>query len=249
MSDGDITFCISMSTIPSRIQNINEVIENLNKQSLKPNKIFLNIPFYYKRFPNQDIKDKDIKRKLSNCKNLEIIRCHDYGPGTKILGAIKEIRKFDCVILVDDDHIYDNKMCEFFIEAFKREKINYSYYLNKIFNIKLAQCADGFLINTIFLDKIEKFYTKFVKNNMNMFLDDDLWLAIYLQKEKRTLIKNLMQDFKDKFNKDIIYKQNSNSTKDSLHLTVHKNGIFMNRRKIHKIEYIKYILRSLIAKI
>ena len=27
-----------------------------------------------------------------------------------------------------------------------------------------------------------------------MFLDDDLWLAIYLQKEKNSLIKNLMNE-------------------------------------------------------
>ncbi len=236
-----------MSTIPSRVKNISEIIKNINNQTITPKKIYLNIPYKYKRFPNQKIEDKD----LSDLKeqNLEINRCEDYGPGTKIMGSIKKVRNYDFVILIDDDHLYDENMCEFFLEAFKKEQINYSFYLNKIFKIKMGQCSDGFLMNTTLLDKIEKFYENFVKNNKNMFLDDDLWLAIYLQKEKNSLIKNLMNEFKIKFNKDLIYEQNSNSKKDSLHLTVHKDGLFLNRRKIHKIEYLKYIFKSFFIKI
>ena len=111
------------------------------------------------------------------------------------MGAINEIKKFDCVILLDDDHIYDSNIFEIFIENFKKKKINYSFYLNKILNIKMGQCADGFLINVNLLDKIEVFYEKYVKNNKNMFLDDDLWLAIYLQKEKKSQIRNLNENF------------------------------------------------------
>ena len=117
--------------------------------------------------------------------NLIIRRCEDYGPGTKIMGSINEIRNFDCVILLDDDHLYDKNICELFLNEFQKEQINYSFYLNKIFNIKMGQCADGFLMNTKLLDKIRSFYEKYVKNNKNMFLDDDLWLAIYLQIEKK----------------------------------------------------------------
>ena len=53
-----------------------------------------------------------------------------------------------------------------------------------------------------------------------------------------------MDDFKKKFNENLIYVQNSNSNKDSLHLTIHKDGIILNRRKIHKIEYVKYLIKS-----
>ena len=138
----NISFCISMSTIPSRISKISEIIENINKQTLKPEKIFLNIPNEYKRFPNQKISNNDLQK--INFGNLEVIRCEDYGPGTKIMGSIKKIRNYDCVIIIDDDHIYDVNMCEFFLEAFKKDQINYSFYLNKIFKIKMGQCADGF---------------------------------------------------------------------------------------------------------
>jgi len=36
----EFSFCISMTTIPSRLKNIAEIIENINKQTLKPKKIF-----------------------------------------------------------------------------------------------------------------------------------------------------------------------------------------------------------------
>lgn len=243
----DISFCVSMSTIPGRIKKIGEVIENINKQTIKPKKIFLNVPYEFKRFKNEKINEEDIQKLEYD--NLEIIRCKDYGPGTKILGSIDKVRNFECVILLDDDHIYDENMLEIFLKNFDNEKINYSFYLNKIFNIKMGQCADGFLMNTILLDKIEKFYEKYVSKNKNMFLDDDLWLAIYLQKEKKSIIKNLSSDFLKKTNKKVVYSQNENSVIDSLYLNEHKDGLFLNRRKIQKIEYIKYLLKSVFVKI
>ena len=53
----DFSFCVSMSTIPSRVKNISEIIDKINEQTLKPNKIYLNIPFKYKRFPNHIINE------------------------------------------------------------------------------------------------------------------------------------------------------------------------------------------------
>ena len=44
-----INFCITLTTIPSRIGTIEKTIDSLNNQILKPNIIFLNIPFYYNR--------------------------------------------------------------------------------------------------------------------------------------------------------------------------------------------------------
>ena len=231
-----------MSTIPSRVKNINDILGNINNQTLKPDKIFLNIPLVYNRFKDEVITEKDLKH--INRENIEIIRCNDYGPGTKIMGSIDKVRDYDCVILLDDDHIYDKNVCKIFIEAFQKEQINYSFYLNKIFSIKMGQCADGFLMNTKLLDNIEIFYKKYVKNNSNMFLDDDLLLAIFLQKEKKSSIKNLINIFRNQVNKDIIYEQNINSKIDGLHLTVHKNGFILNRRKIQKIEYIRYIIKT-----
>ena len=238
-------FCASLTTLPSRIKNISETIKSLNNQTIKPEIIYLNLPYKFKRFENYKFNEDDIS-KLKD-ENLTIIRCNDFGPSTKLMGSLNEIRNnYDCVILVDDDHIYHEKTFEIFIQNFNINQINYSFYLNKIFNIRMGQCADGFLINTKFLDHIDKFYEKYVQNNKNLFHDDDLWFALYLYLEKKTTIENLINQFKDQTNDNIIYKQSQNKDIDALHQTIHKPGIFLNRRKIQKIEYIKYKLRKLL---
>ena len=58
-----------MSTIPSRVKNINDILGNINNQTLKPDKIFLNIPLVYNRFKNEVITEKDLKH--INRENIE----------------------------------------------------------------------------------------------------------------------------------------------------------------------------------
>ena len=106
----------------------------------------------------------------------------------------------------------------------------------------MAQCADGFLINCNNLDKIEKFYQTYVKKNINMFLDDDLWLSIYLQKIKKSEIKNLINIFTAETNKKLIYE--IHSTIDALSDEIHSPKRFINRRKIAKFEYIKFRIKN-----
>ena len=239
-----INFCVSLTSIPSRIDNIKETLFSIENQTIKPIKIFLNLPFNFIRFPDYKFTEEQIER--LNKFNIEISRCEDYGPATKLMGSISEIRKgYDCVILIDDDHIYHKRTFEILIENFKKEKVNYSYYLNKIFNIRNGQCSDGFLINVDLLDEIEIFYEEYVKNNKNMFLDDDLWFAIYLYCEKKSYTKNIIKDFKNKTGEIISYKQNINKNIDALHQREHKSGLLMNRRKIQKIEYIKFKFKKL----
>ncbi len=233
-------FCITFTTIPSRLDSIYKTIKSIEQQTLKPSKIFLNIPYKYYRFPEIEITNQQLKKFESDL--VEISRCDDFGPATKIMGSIDKVKKFDCAIIIDDDHIYNDKMCEIFIREFKKKNINYSYYIQKIFDINMAQCADGFLINCNNLDKIEKFYQTYVKKNINMFLDDDLWLSIYLQKIKKSEIKNLINIFTAETNKKLIYE--IHSTIDALSDEIHSPKRFINRRKIAKFEYIKFRIKN-----
>ena len=106
------------------------------------------------------------------------------------MGALDKIKNYECVIILDDDHIYHNKMFEIFINEFKKKKNNYSFYVQKIFELNMGQGADGIIINTNNLNKIKNFYEIYVKNNKNLFLHDDLWISIYLQyiEKKKYLI-------------------------------------------------------------
>ena len=103
-----INFCVSLTSIPSRIDNIQETIFSIKNQTMKPIKIFLNLPFKFRRFPEYKFTEEQIDR--LNKFNLEISRCEDYGPATKLMGSISKIKKdYDCVILIDDDNIYHKK--------------------------------------------------------------------------------------------------------------------------------------------
>ena len=130
--------------------------------------------------------------------------------------------------------------------SLKKKKINYSYYIQKIFDLKMAQCADGFLIKVSLLDNIKKFYINNVKDNKNLLYDDDLWVSIYLQKIMKSDIKNLIEKFEDETGQKIIYSIHSSI--DGLSQKIHSPKKFINRRKIAKIEYIKFSLKKFLIK-
>ena len=46
-----INFCVSLTSLPSRIDNIYETLNSIKNQTLKPNKVFLNLP-YNPLYPN-----------------------------------------------------------------------------------------------------------------------------------------------------------------------------------------------------
>jgi hypothetical protein len=233
-------FCVTLTTIPSRLENLHKTIDSINKQTLKPNKIFLNVPIKYYRFPGLTISNNELKKFESEL--VKINRCDDFGPATKIMGGLNDVLKFDCGIIIDDDHIYNDKMCEIFIREFEKERNNYSYYIQKIFNIDMAQCADGFLINCEYLNEVNKFYNLYVKKNKNLFLDDDLWLSIYLQIIKKTKIVNLIDRFTKETGEDLVY--DIHTSVDALSNDIHSPKKFFNRRKIAKIEYIKFRFKN-----
>ena len=238
-----INFCVSFTTLPSRLKSIEKTIDSINNQSLKPKKIFLNLPYKFKRFPNYEFKEEQIV-KLKK-KNVEIIRCDDYGPGTKLMGSLDQTKNFDLVIILDDDHSYHYKMFEIFVDEFKKHDKNYSFYVQKVFKLNMGQGADGILINTKNLERIKDFYYSFVDKNKNLFLNDDLWISLYLQFIEKNQILDLSKKFKYLTNEDLVYKKHSNE--DSLKDLISKG--FINRRKIAKLEYIKFKIKHFFKKL
>ena len=193
-------------TIPQRIKNLGKSVESLLKQTRKPDKIFINIPFKYKRF-NEVINDEQIPKFDDNY--VEINRCEDYGPGTKLLGSLSKLKKNSLIILADDDNIYEDYMIEKFHYYYSLEPDNaYSFYVHPLGNFGIGQGADGFAINTNHLNGIEDFYNTVVKNYKELFLYDDLWISYFLYFFKKNKILSLHKHLKkDQNNKpSLIYK-------------------------------------------
>ena len=168
---------VSISTIPQRIKNLNESVKSLLNQTLKPDKIFINIPFKYRRF-SETIENKQIPKFDNNF--VEITRCEDSGPGTKLLGSLNKLEKNSLLILADDDHTYEDYMIEKFFYFYSKTPNNaYSFYVHLLGNFGIGQGADGFAINTNHLAGIDNFYNKVVKDYKELFLYDDLWISLF----------------------------------------------------------------------
>ena len=198
---------VSLSTIPQRLKNLNESIKSLLKQTHKPDKIFVNIASEYKRF-SETIEDHQIPKFESNI--VEITKCEDCGPGTKLLGSLNKLEKNSLVILADDDHIYEDYMIEKFFYFYSRSPNNaYSFYVHPLGNFGIGQGADGFAINTNHLKGIKNFYDKIVRNHKELFLYDDLWISYFLYFFKKNKILSLQKHLKkdNEGKSSLIYKK------------------------------------------
>jgi len=185
---------VSLSTIPQRLKNLNESVKSLLKQTRKPDKIFINIPFKYKRF-DETIEDDQIPKFDSSV--VEITRCEDCGPGTKLLGSLDKFEKNSLLILADDDHTYEDYMIEKFFYFYSKAPNNaYSFYVHSLGNFGIGQGADGFAINTNHLKGIKNFYDKVVKDYKELFLHDDLWISYFLYFFKKNKILSLREHLK-----------------------------------------------------
>jgi len=196
---------VSLSTIPQRIKNLHQSVDSLLKQTKKPDKIFINIPNKYKRF-DEIVHDSQIP-KFSDSK-IEITRCEDCGPGTKLLGSLNKLNKDSLIILADDDHLYEDYMIEKFYYFYSKAPNNaYSFYVHPLGNFGVGQGADGFAINTNHLEGIKIFYNKIVKDYKELFLYDDLWISYFLYFFRKNKILSLQEHLKKKNNKrSLIYK-------------------------------------------
>ena len=186
--------CVSISTIPQRLKNLKESVESLLNQTKKPDRIFINIPYKYKRF-DETIEDNQIPKFDSNI--VEVTRCEDCGPGTKLLGSLDKFEKNSLLILADDDHAYEDYMIEKFFYFYSKAPNNaYSFYVHPLGNFGIGQGADGFAINTNHLKGVKDFYNKVVKNYKELFLYDDLWISYFLYFFKKNKILSLQEYLK-----------------------------------------------------
>ena len=187
---------VSISAIPPRIKNLEKSVESILNQTLKPDKIFINIPFKYRRF-----KEVIGNNQLPNFKDssIEVTRCEDCGPGTKLLGSLHKMEKDSLVVLADDDNFYENYMIEKFYYFYKMAPDNaYSFYVHPLDNFPIGQGADGFAINTNALEGIKNFYNQIIKNHKELFLYDDPWISYFLHYIKKNKILSLQKHIKKK---------------------------------------------------
>lgn len=181
---------VSITTIPPRI---NKDLYNLLEQYEQYNiPVILSIPKEYKKWGKFDI-----PKELFQYKNIKIHRpLKDYGPSTKLLGALEAITDEDLVITFDDDMVYENpkEIIDYYIEEYNKHKciitaggikldhypyrcgdgLNYSTYNNYV---NLVAGYRGVLYPVKLIQK-ESIYALDSKLPEGIFNDDDIYFGI-----------------------------------------------------------------------
>jgi hypothetical protein len=104
---------ISLTTTPVRIRFTREMLTALADQTGEFSAILINIPYRLSRTGEA----YEIPEWMSTIEKLRVNRCTDYGPATKLLGALECERDPDTLIVtVDDDVLYPTWM----VEAYRR---------------------------------------------------------------------------------------------------------------------------------
>lgn len=107
---------VTLTTIPPRMDRINETLASLLGQSLAPDRIILNIPQHYRR-PDFAY---DTLPKLPSGIDLNITD-QDYGPATKLLPTLRAYHGKDVnIIFCDDDRIYPTQWLSNLVENSKK---------------------------------------------------------------------------------------------------------------------------------
>ncbi len=119
---------VTLTTIPSRLKNINQTIDSIKNQTYKPDEIVLTLPLESIREPC-DCDPYDINE-INKIKDVTILRCDkDYGPATKLLGVLErekdknlDFENESLIITLDDDKKYDKECVKQLIDGWKRNK-------------------------------------------------------------------------------------------------------------------------------
>lgn len=110
---------LSLTTTPYRIDKIQPVLDTLYKQNVKIAKIYLNLPYTFKR----DGSAYTIPEWLLQNPRVTLLRTDDFGPATKLLGTLQQAKLTDntIIITVDDDMYYPENLVLHLAYAAKKQ--------------------------------------------------------------------------------------------------------------------------------
>jgi len=201
---------ISLTTLPSRINNLYKVINSINNNSIKPDNIYINLPVFSEREKTEYI----VPSYLKDIDNVIINKCDDYGPITKLYPTLKEEKDPETIIIcIDDDKEYDKYLIENLLKGSEKYPDNcicvsgWNYInlgilalpfiqppvKNIVRKVKILQCYNGVLYK-------RKFFDDSFKNFINVklcFTTDDIIISKYLE-SKNIDIYNITFDLNHK---------------------------------------------------
>ena len=232
---------VSLTTSPKRIHKIKLVLDSICAQTVKPDRIILNLPKVFHR--TGDRFSLPLPEFITNNKLIHVNFCDDIGPATKIVSSIPFVSDPSTYILsVDDDVYYPPYIIELytnyahlfpnciitgttFIDNNDRlDNIWFREVLNRNnihqFPGKLADLLEGFsgvLYRRDYFTKelLSDFYKHL--NEKACRLGDDFYLSNLFKKHRRKIISAGIQISHDQFNPQFVSPLHYGLQEDALH--------------------------------
>lgn len=181
---------ITLSTIPSRAENTFKIIRHMLKKVHGFEKIILNLPHKYNRFPNAKI---DLSRydDLLHDKRFVLNRTNDYGPLTKFMPTLSLVPD-ESILIVCDDMCYKLKAFKDIAElqdTHRNQSFTYYKYLyeTSATPVWVPQGADLISFYTKSIQHFPKWFDEFLEHlkvsyyESPCFYVDDQVIGYFLQ--------------------------------------------------------------------
>ena len=167
---------ISITTTPSRIDKIQPVIDSFINQTLRPTSILINIPII--SFRGEKYKIPEWLKEYDREGLVRIIKLSkDYGPGTKLYGALKVVDNPNAIIVIaDDDIVHSKRWFENIIFFSEKDPKSACSYLK--WNYKGIDVGQGYMGVAMRRGMIRDDILNFP--DVSCIRGDDLWISAYL---------------------------------------------------------------------
>jgi len=196
---------IGLTTIPSRFDRLNVVLDSLHNQTRKPDKIYLYVADYYERFQLKTDFGL-LPGFLQNYNLLDVKHGKDYGPISKLFVSLQNELDEDTVIVTcDDDMIYEQEWLSKLEENYDRLHGSAVGYRGRVFGKTLRYAHTGAVVSNgvskdtcvdivtalrgwaykrgFFEDKYIREWERVKVEHPYIFFNDDIWISGNLKKK------------------------------------------------------------------
>jgi hypothetical protein len=209
---------VSMTTIPSRLENLDKVLESLiEHQTVKPDVVYLNVPHVFGRTGEA----YDLSKLHYSNPRLKVLRCDDYGPVTKLLPALEAEHGNERTVIIyaDDDNIVPTDFVQQYVSQSQKRPghVMYTRCGQKFYSksptpvddnkgCTIPEAFEGILMPVDAIQDLEDFKSFVMKaiRNKSCFKSDDYVVGAYLTSRSipRSPVQGLMDRFKRLVDKD-----------------------------------------------
>jgi hypothetical protein len=174
-----IPVVVSITTLPSRIGKLRPCLDSLLAGDARPDKILLPLPKFSKREGCAYEIPGFLKEHYGGA--VEVVEAEqDWGPGTKVLGALSRLPDPCYLVAADDDVRYRPDFLSGLLTAQRADHAaSFSHHTYRTGGLTIGQGCDGFSFFSPNLRGLDAFYREHVRGT-DLFYHDDLWVSFFL---------------------------------------------------------------------